>query len=284
MPNRRSPATLVASVLLLLTPASASASAGMVRLAEIGIVTDDNITSARNGTDRRDEQAVQFGLAQGLSAAVDRGIALRLIGRVDARVHARDQGLDEWTAGLDGQFLLRPGSRFHIPTLGLSLGIGTNQFASRLRDAKEARGRLFVQQALTTRLSTRGALFAVWRGSDSSAFDADWRGAELLLDWQARDRLRLSLGYQYRDGTVISVGQPGPAAVANASGLQPDDVFLGLTAFGFDAQTHIGSLAASYALSPQLTLQTQWRYTESDSAFGTRYRRWNSISGLMLRF
>lgn len=270
------------SALLLALPLSAVA--GAVTLADIGLVTDDNITAAREGGDRSSEQAVQIGLAQVITAAVDRGIALRLIARADGRFHARYQGLNEGTAGLDGQLLLRPGSRFHIPTLGFSMGIGTSQFASRLRDSNEARGRVFLQQALTTRLAARGALFVVWRGSDSEAFDADWRGAEVALDWQARERLRLSLGYQYRDGTVTSVGLPGAAAVANARGLQPDDVFAGLTAFSFDAQTHTGSLTASFALSPALTLESQLRYGESDSTFGTRYQRWNTVSGLTLRF
>ena len=204
--------------------------------------------------------------------------------RGDGRFYRQHQGLNELGAGLDGQLQLRPGSGFHTPTVGLGLGIGTQQFASRLRDAQEARGRAFVQQALTTRLAARGVLAAVWRGSSSQAFDADWRSAELSIDWQAQDRLRLSLGYQYRDGTVVSVGTPGSAAVANAEGLQPDDVFTGLTAFSFDAQTHIGSVTLGYALSPAVTLETQLRYVESDTDFATRYRRWNTISGLVLRF
>lgn len=266
----------------MLLPITASAST--VTLLDVGLATDDNITSAREGGDRSTEQALQVGVAHALSAAVERGMSLRLFTRADARFFARYQGLNDITGGLDGQLLLRPGSAFHTPTVGLSLGISTSQFASRLRDAQESRGRVFLQQALTTRLAARAILSAVWRASESQAFDADWRAAELNIDWQARERLRLSLGYQYRDGTVISVGTPGPAAVARANGLEPDDVFNGLTAFGFDAQTHIGSLTASYALGPSLSFETQLRLLESDSDFDTRYRRWTTLSGLLLRF
>jgi len=206
------------------------------------------------------------------------------VARADGRFYRQQQGLNELGGSLDGQLLMRPGAGFYTPTLGLGLGIGTQQFASGLRDTQEARGRIFVQQTLTTRLAARGVLAAVWRGSNSQAFDADWRSAELSLDWQAQDRLRLSLGYQYRDGTVVSVGTPGAEAAANAEGLQPDDVFTGLTAFSFDAQTHIGSFTVGYALSPAVTLETQLRYVESDTDFATRYHRWNTISGLVLRF
>lgn len=278
------PRAVLLALMPLLCALPLAAGAATVTLADIGLVTDDNITAARNGSPRRQEQALQLGIAQVLSAAVDRGISLRLVARADGRFYRQQQGLNELGAGLDGQLLLRPGSGFHTPTVGFGLGIGTQQFASRLRDAQEARGRVFVQQALTTRLAARGVLAAVWRGSNSQAFDADWRSAELSLDWQAQDRLRLSLGYQYRDGTVVSVGTPGAAAVASAEGLQADDVFTGLTAFSFDAQTHIGSLTLGYALSPAVTLETQLRYVESDTDFATRYHRWNTISGLVLRF
>lgn len=270
--------------LLLLCATPFLAEARVVRLADVGLVTDDNITTARDGGERLTEQALQLGLAQVVSAAVDHGLSLRLISRVDGRFHARYQGLNEFAAGVDGQLLLRPGRAFHTPMLGFSLGVGTHQFASRLRDTQEARGKLFVQQALTTQLAARGALASVWRGSNSQAFDTDWRSAEIALDWQVQERLRLSLAYQYRDGTVVSIGVPGTEALANAEAVQPDDVFTGLSAFSFDAQTHIGSVTASYALTPAVTLETQLRCVASDTDFGSRYQRWNTLSGLVLRF
>lgn len=282
MPLRSRAAPLVLTALLGVLPVATPAAS--VTLADIALVTDDNITAARDGSPRSAEQALQLGVARALSVAVDRGVSLRLVARADGRLHREHQGLNELGGSLDGQLLLRPGAGFYTPTFGFGLGIGTQRFASRLRDAQEARSRVFVQQTLTTRLAARGVLASVWRGSSSQAFDADWRSAELSLDWQVRDRLRLSLGYQYRDGTVVSVGLPGAAAVANAEGLQPDDVFTGFTAFSFDAQTHIGSVTLGYAVSPAITLETQLRYVESDTDFGTRYHRWNTISGLVLRF
>lgn len=259
-------------------------SADTVTSADVGIATDDNITSARDGSKRTTEQALQLGLVHAVSSSVNHGMSLRLLARANGRFHARYEGLNEFSGGLDGQLLLRPGSGFHTPTLGFSLGAGTNQFASKLRDANEARSKVFIQQALTTKLSSRAAVFSVWRDSNSRAFDADWRGGELSLDWQIQDRLRLSMGYQYRDGTVVSVGLPGAAAVAHSTGLAADDVFTGLTAFGFDAQTHIGSATVSYALTPNLLLESQARYVESDTDFDTRYHRWNTSCGLVLRF
>lgn len=253
-------------------------------LVDVAIGRDDNIQAARDGLPRNTETWLQAGIASSLGEALDDGLSLRLVARLDGRLHAETEGLNEITAGVDGQLLLRPGRSFHTPTLGLSLGIGASQFQSKLRDAKEARTRLWLRESLTTRLGARGSLFASWRGSDSRVFDANTQGAELALEWQASTPLALSLGYQYRVGPVVSIGRPTAAARANATALQDDDAFAGLSAFSFPAQTHMGFVAASYALTPQLSLDAALRYIESDSRFDSRYHRWLGLSGLVLRF
>ncbi len=269
--------------MLSLLPCSAWAGS-LVTTADIGIGSDDNIQAARNGLPRTAEQFVQIGIATALSEPLDNGFSLRVQARLDGRAHARYQGLNELTGGIDGQLLLRPGRSFYTPTLGLSMGIGTSQFQSDLRDAQEARLGLLVREALTTRLLARSRLFAVWRGSDSQTFDSTVKGGELALDWQATTPLTLTLAYQYRDGTVVSIGVPGASALANASAVEPDDVFAGQSAFSFPAQTHIGLAGANYALTPSLSVDTQLRYIESDTRFGTRYHRWTTITGLIARF
>lgn len=269
--------------MLALLPCSAWAS-NVVTTADINIGSDDNIQAARNELPRTAEQFVQMGIATALSEPLDTGVSLRLQARLDGRAHARYQGLNELTGGIDGQLLLRPGRSFYTPTLGLSMGIGTSQFQSTLRDAQEARVGLVVREALTTRVVARSRLFAVWRGSDSRAFDSTVKGGELALDWQATTPLTLTLAYQYRDGTVVSIGVPGASALANARAVEPDDVFAGQSAFSFPAQTHIGLAGANYALTPSLSIDAQLRYVESDTNFDTRYHRWTTITGLIARF
>lgn len=269
--------------MLSLLPCTAWAGS-LVTTADIGLGSDDNIQAARDGLPRTAEQFVQMGIAAALSAPLDTGVSLRVQARLDGRAHARYQGLNELTGGIDGQVLLRPGRSFYAPTLGLSMGIGTSQFQSGLRDAQEARLGLLVREALTTRLLARSRLFAVWRGSDSQAFDSTAKGGELALDWQATTPLTLTLAYQYRDGTAVSTGVPGASALANARAVEPDDVFAGQSAFSFPAQTHIGLAGANYALTPSLSVDTQLRYVESDTNFGTRYHRWTTITALIARF
>lgn len=258
--------------------------ARVVTLGDIALGTDDNISAARDGAQRLTEQSLQLGIGTALSEVVAEGLSLRLLARLEGQLHARYQGLNALHAGGDAQLLLRPGRHFFTPTLGASLGMGISRFSSALRDGQESRVRLFAREALTTQLAARAALFALWRGSESRAFDTHSKGAELALDWQATAPLLLTLGYQYRAGTVTSIGRPGPLAQANARALQPDDVFAGSTAFSFDAQTHLGLAAASYALGPALSWDAQLRYVESDTDFNSRYHRWMATTGLVARF
>ncbi|MES2683371.1 MAG: hypothetical protein V4650_07585 [Pseudomonadota bacterium] len=270
-------------LLLALLPQAARA-APVVTLADIAIGNDDNIVSARDGLPRSTEQFLHGGIAAAFSTPLDAGLSLRLQARLDGRLHARYEGLNELDAGLEGQLLLRPGSGFYTPTLGLAMHIGSQQFQSDLRDSLESQLRLTLREAITTRISLRGELFTSWRGSESTVFDSHLKGGELALDWLAAPALTLTLGYQYQAGDVVSIGRPGASARANARALQMDDVFEGLTALRFDAQTHIGLVAASYALTPALAIDVQCRYVESDSGFDTRYHRWITSSGLVARF
>ena len=112
------PRAVLLALMPLLCALPLAAGAATVTLADIGLVTDDNITAARNGSPRRQEQALQLGIAQVLSAAVDRGISLRLVARADGRFYRQQQGLNELGAGLDGQLLLRPAPAFTPPRWG----------------------------------------------------------------------------------------------------------------------------------------------------------------------
>ncbi|MES2885693.1 MAG: hypothetical protein V4709_12865 [Pseudomonadota bacterium] len=271
------------AALCLLLPLHA-VGAPPVTLVDVAMGRDDNIQAARDGLPRDTETWLQAGISSSFSEVLDDSLSLRLVGRLDGRLHAETEGLNEITAGVDGQLLLRPGRSFHTPVLGVSLGIGASEFQSDLRDAKEARTRLWLVQALTTRLAARGSLFASWRGSDSRVFDANTQGGELALDWQADTPLALSLGYQYREGRVVSIGMPNAALRANAVAIEDDDAFAGLMVFSFPAQTHIGFVTASYVLTPQLSLDATLRYIESDSRFGSSYHRWLGLTGLVLRF
>lgn len=276
-------ALTTALVAALLLPASGLA-ASVMRTLDAGIGTDDNILSARDGLPHQVEQNLQLGATVALNQPLASGLSLRLQARVDGRLHARYEGLNALDAGADGQLLLRPGSGFYTPTLGVSMGIGTSQFQSRLRDAKEARLRVLVREPLSTRVLARAAAFTLWRGSDGQVFDTTIHGAEAALDWQAAPLLTLMLGYQYRGGKVASTGTPSPLLLGNAAAAQADDAFAGLTAVSFAAQTHTGFIGVSYALSPTLSVDTQLRYVESDPHFDARYHRWLSLTGLVARF
>lgn len=281
------------------------ATAGVVNSVDIGIGTDDNISAAPDTRVRRADQLLQLGLGSTLNTAVGPGLGLRLAGRLDGRLHRRYEGLNHAAASLEGALLLRPGRDFHTPTLGAALGIGFQQFNSRLRDGQHAQVRLFVREALTTRLAARASVFALWRGTSGLAFDSSPKGGDLALDWQATQALAVTLAYRYQYGEVSSTALRGVARTEQFSSgyslaetpspgvarvldrvltVEPDDAFPGLLAVSFPAQTHIGNVALSYALTPRVSLDAQLRYVESDSNFDSQYHHWTTLSGLTARF
>ncbi len=271
------------ALLAAMLPLHAQA-AVVVGLADIAIGTDDNLLSARDARPRTTEQFLQGGVGVSLSEPLGNGLTLKLTARTDGRLHARYDSLNEISSSGEAQLLLRPGSGFHTPTFGASMGLGGSLFNSDRRDGLEARLRLFVRQAVTTRVSTRGSVFALWRNSDSQAFDAEIQGAESALDWLASPALTVTLGYQYRDGEVVATANHRGRALTAGEVLEPDDAFPGLSALSFEAQTHIGVLGFNYGLSPALSVDVQARYIESDSGFDTRYHRFTTLTGLLFRF
>ena len=271
-------------VLALLCLAGAPALAATSLTADVALGTDDNLLNARDGTPALTEQSLQLGLSLAASTPLQPGLTARGIVRTEARLHARHEGLNELGGSAEGQLLLRPGSGFYTPTLGLAMAMAATESARQLRDAKESRLRLFARENLTTQLALRASGFVNWRGSESRAFDSTVRGGELGLDWQAMPRLGLGLSWQHRRGEVAVVGTPAGAARANALAIEPDDVFAGRQAFSFAATTQVATLTANYALSPSLVADAQLRHIASESRFGSRYTRVTVLTGLLYRF
>ena len=268
--------------LLLSTPLHAGT---VTRLAELSLGAEDNIAAAREDRPQAEEQFLHAGAGLVWSQALATALTLRLHGRAEGRVHARYDGLNEITAAGEAQGVWQPGRGFHAPVIGLSLGGAASAFQSRLRDGQEYRLRLFLRERLTTRLNARASLFSLWRQADSRVFDTHQQGLEAALDWQATEPLSVSVGYQFRDGDVVSVGQPNTVALQAARAAAPDDVFSGQTALRFAAHTQVVSLGANYALGPGLAWDSQLRFAQSDAqAFAARYQRWSLVTGLLWRF
>jgi hypothetical protein len=272
---------LLAAALALPAAAAPAATSG---LAELAITTDDNVSNAREGRPAATEQAVQGALVVNWSAPLTEALALRLAGRAEGVLHARFTGLNGGTGTAQATLLLRTGRAFASPVLGLSLAAARSETGSALRDASEWRGRLTARLPLTTRVTTRLGIGLVQREAANAAFDTAFVGGEAGADWQATDALGVALGYEFRDGDVVSLGTPNAAARDNARALAADDVFTGQTALRFDARTHIGTLTLTRTLAPGVALDAQLRYVESTSNIDARYQRLTALTGLLLRF
>lgn len=206
--------------------------------------------------------------------------------QLDAQHFAEHEGLSQVSPVLRWDWLYRPGADFHAPTLGIAATALWSEFDSALRDAAEYRVAVFAQQQLTTRIGWRLGWSASWReAQDQTVFDGGARSATLDLDWQLSRRVALYLGYQYRDGDLVSTAPaPASAVLAAARAFAPDDVFLGETAFRLSSCAQVGTAGVNYSVSPRFAVDVQARYVDAEADTGSHYRRVQALASLLWRY
>jgi hypothetical protein len=247
---------------------------------------DDNVANARRGASLRDDGFAQAGAA---FENVWRLAPSSLMGfqlGVEGRRHDRNAGLDRVSGALRWRWLYRRDGGFYTPLLGASVRIERDEFDSRLRDAWTYRVGVFAQQQLSTQLSGRlGWSARRVNGVNDRVFETDARSATLDVDWQLGRKLVLYAGYQYLDGDLVSTApNPPAAALMAARAIAADDVFVGETAFRLSASADVYSAGANLTLTPNWSIDAQWRQIDAEADTGTRYRREQGLLSLLWRY
>lgn len=241
---------------------------------------------AESYSGEREDLFVQLGVTAQTAWRLTPASAMRWRFQLDARQFLEHDGLSHASPALRWDWLCRPGADFHTPTLGVAATALWSEFDSGLRDAAGCRATLFAQQQLTTRIGWRLGWTASWREAQHEAvFDGGARSATLDLDWQLSRRFALSLGYQYRDGDLVSTAPaPAPAVRAAARAFAPDDVFSGETAFRLPSRAQVSTAGPNFGLSPGLAVDVQVRRIEAEADIGSHYRRTQALASLLWRY
>lgn len=253
---------------------------------EAGIGFDDNVANVKQGGAERDDLFVQLGATAQTAWRLTPSSAMLWRFQLDAQRFFEHEGLSHADPALRWDWLYRPGADFHAPTLGIAATVLWSEFDSGLRDAAEYRAAVFAQQQLTTRIGWRLGWSASWReAQDQDVFDGGARSATLDLDWQLSRRFALYLGYQYRDGDLISTAPaPAPAVLSAARAFAADDVFPGETAFRLSSRAQVGTAGVNYSVSPRFAVDVQTRYIEAEADIGSHYRRVQALASLLWRY
>ena len=277
-------------VLLLLTllPGIAAAGARWQAGGDFSLGHDSNYRNVPDGQEALASAVAEASVHLDGRYALAPGTGLLLRASLQGQDYARTPALANLRVGALAHLLWRPSPGLHAPLLGLSASAALWEFDSRMRDGGEYRAQLSLQQRLTTRVSMRLGAAASRREGDSAVFDVEGHSGTLDLDWR-HGPLGLRLGYARGRGDVTATSMPGPVILGIAAAVEPDDAYDGaltnLRAYRFDGDTAMLSVGASYALSPDWTLDLQLRRVRVESAGGAaRYDRGIASAGLLWRF
>ena len=249
---------------------------------------DDNIGNAGSSSE---EEAAGFASAT-LNADFLTGLSnkasLLLRGSFSGEGYSRFSRLSNGKAGAMLRLSWRPDGGFYVPTVGFSTSAAYRKFGSRLRDSGEYRASLFLDEQITTSISTRLTAQASRRVAAGKVFDLSGSSLALDLDCALGPAFAVYGGYQFHYGDQVSTGSPTPARLAAAEAMAPDDAFGGSAANRFayrmPAHTQIATLGFNYALSHRYALDAQFQAVQSKAGFGNRYGHAITVVSLLARF
>ena len=251
---------------------------------ELAFGYDSNTSNAAQGDSAHESENALIGVAADSSWRLSRTTSAMLQAGLQAQRDFQFERLSNFKLSALARGLYRANGEFHTPTLDISGAVAWWDFGSRIRDSAEYKLSAHITEQITTRISARLGVSASWREARGSAFDLNARSALFDLDWILHPRLTAYLGYQYRDGDLVSSGEPEGAAKA----IEPDDAFGGAEAgqfasrLGADAQ--IGTAGFNFSLTPRLALDVQGQFVDAESDGGVHYRRRLALTSLLFRF
>lgn len=273
----------VAASIVLLAAGLAQAGEPPGWRGELSLGYDDNLAQARQGAATREDAFLLAGIGIGRPWTLGPDSALHLQLGLQGQHYAREQGLDQLRAQIQGRLFWNPLRGFHAPGFSLGASVAALEFDSRTRDGGDYRIQLSVSEALTTRLTSRWTIGVLGRRGHA-VFDARTRQYALDLDWVLAPRVTLYGGYQLRRGDFVSTGQPSAGDLARVRASAPDDVFTGETLLRQSGRLRLASLGLNRALSPNWALDLQLQAVDAEARSGVHYRRHLVFGGLLWQF
>lgn len=230
--------------------------------ASIAYQYDDNVTRAGASSDQLSDQSINLDLTKRFIFALDTNTRALLSLNLDGEKFRHFDGLNRFTAGVQGEWQYRSSAAFDASTFALFGRIAADQFQSDLRDGYRYSIGISVRQALTDRISYFGAIAHNGRVADSNVFSGQENALRLNLDYQFNSAGTLYLGAEYRRGDSVTTATPSNENARIATVLvRNDDAYpgRGLTSYRFDGATVLTTLGYNLGLNTQSTLDFSWR-------------------------
>jgi hypothetical protein len=258
---RRSTALLAGLGWVLVGLPSAQADESLGVDIEASITTDDNVTRGYGDGNVLPDWFVGASIGKNLRFPVSTHTRLSVLGFAGFNTYREYTGLSHSYAGVQGDFQYRPSAGFFAPTYALSVRAAFEEYHSMARDGNRVSAGLSVRKPLTDQVRLAGALNYNWRDGKSAVFDTSDVALRTSADFAITRRDTLYLGLEYRNGDIVSTGQPSTDYVDIATAIVLDDAFEDTARYAYkiDGSTWLLNLGYNRAFGERHALDLSWR-------------------------
>jgi hypothetical protein len=253
----------ITGLAVLLAMAISFARADLRFDAETGAVYDSNLSNSDRGADVKDDWTWQSDLQAGNGFQLARDLRLNFAAELREQVWARFDAFNNVAPGGTAMLRYRFGLGRLAPWIGVEDSLAYAFFHEDDRSGFDNRLQVRGGFGITERLSVEAA----YTFDDFEAKDDFWNlsghSGSIRLTFDATSSLQLALGYDYRDGEVISYARPPrPDLFALASEVEPVNSFGSppFNAYRLRGTTNAVLVSAGYTLNRYMSVQVAYEY------------------------
>jgi outer membrane autotransporter protein len=233
---------------------------------EAGYEHFENLNRASDSSDEVSDQAFNASVRKPFTFPLGVTTQFVVTGNLDGRNMIEHNGLDNVSAGAQGEFQYRTSSSFRAPTFGLLGRVDLDAYDSSLRSGTRYKLGLNVHSRITDRIGVFSALEGRGRDADSEVFDTEDVGLRIAFDYSLTERDLLRLGGEFRQGDTVSSTHPSDFFSDIADAQEPDDAYRNeeFIAYRYEADTTLWTLGYNRALGPQGSVDISWQHVTAE--------------------
>lgn len=226
---------------------------------------DDNVSRSELSSDKERDSIYSLRLNKNFTFNTSEHTRIVLGGFLGGERFDRFRGLENISAGLQGEFQYRPSGAFSAPTYGVLVKSSIEEYQSRLRDSNRYAAGITFRKPWSEKLNIFSSVTYNVRQSNSEVFDTQDTSARVNFDYMITKKSSVYLAGEYRFGDTLSAGSPSIKNADMADVLESDDVFTDkqLTQYRFKGKTYMGTLGLNVPLGPRDAIDLSWRYIQS---------------------
>ena len=239
--------------------------------AETGAFYDSNLSNSDRSADEKEDWAWKGNVRFGNGFQLSRDLRLNIAGDVGGEVWDRFDAFDKIDLGDSAGLRYRFGLGRQAPWILAENRLAYDFFREDVRSGWANRFRIRGGVVVTDRLSIEaGYIFDHFAARDHF-FDLAGHSGAVRLTFDVTPSLQIALGYNYRNGDVISYAiPPRPDILLLASERRLVTSFGNnprYTAYRLQGSTQIVSISAGYALTKYFSVQASYQYAVTSDDF-----------------